>query len=64
MKEEKIKEFIEKIYALVEDKPGYVWFNKRKFEIIKIETLVESLKNNLILTEKLLQQKTKQEEQK
>lgn len=34
-----IKEFIEANY-----KPGYVWLNKRNFQIIKIETLEKSLK--------------------
>ena len=39
-----IKEFIEANFEPVEDKPGYVWLNKRNFEIIKIETLEKSLK--------------------
>lgn len=43
-KEKQIHEYIKKNFQPVEDKPGYVWFNKRNFEIISIETLTKSLK--------------------
>lgn len=39
-----IKQFIEEHYTPVEDKPGYVWLNRRNYQIIKVETLAESLK--------------------
>ena len=39
-----IEEFIKENYEPVENKPGYVWLSKRNLRIIKIETLVESLK--------------------
>lgn len=29
-----MEEYIKKNYESVEDKPGYVWFNKRNFQII------------------------------
>ena len=29
----------------VEDKPGYVWFSKRNFQIISIETLRKALED-------------------
>lgn len=29
----------------VEDKPGYVWFNKRNFQIISIETLRKAVED-------------------
>lgn len=49
MNEEKqIQEYIEKNFEPVEGKPGYVWFNKRNFEIISIETLAKSLKGKII----------------
>lgn len=38
-----IHKFIEKNYEPVEDKPGYVWFNKRAMQIINIDTLISSL---------------------
>lgn len=38
-REEKVEIFIKKIFEPVEDKPGYVWVNKRNFQIISIETL-------------------------
>lgn len=37
--EEKIEIFIKMIFEPVENKPGYVWFSKRNFQIISIETL-------------------------
>ena len=37
--EEKVEDFIKKNFEPVEDKPGYVWFSKRNFQIISIETL-------------------------
>ena len=46
-----IEEFIKENYAPVEDKPGYVWFSKRNFQIIKIETLTELLKAYFIESE-------------
>lgn len=42
--EESIDKFIKDNYQPVEDKPGYVWFNKRNWQIISIETLKKSLK--------------------
>lgn len=42
-KEKQIHEYIKKNFQPVEDKPGYVWFNKRNFEIISIETLAKVL---------------------
>lgn len=41
--EEKIENFIKKNFESVEDKPKYVWFSKRKFQIISIETLRKTL---------------------
>ena len=41
--EEKVEIFIKKIFEPVEDKPGYVWFSKRNFQIISIETLRKTL---------------------
>lgn len=41
--EEKIEIFIKMIFEPVEDKPGYVWFNKRNCQIISIETLQKTL---------------------
>lgn len=35
--------FIEENYESVEDRPGYVWFSKRHFQIIHIETLAKAL---------------------
>lgn len=35
----KIEIFIKMIFEPIEDKPGYVWFSKRNFQIISIETL-------------------------
>lgn len=32
----------------VEDKPGYVWFSKRNFQIISIENLQKLLKDGQI----------------
>ena len=42
-REEKVEVFIKKVFEPVEDKPGYVWLNKRKFAIISIETLRKAL---------------------
>ena len=41
--EEKVENFIKKNFESVEDKPGYVWFSKRNFQIISIETLRKKL---------------------
>lgn len=41
--EEKVENFIKEIFEPVEDKPGYVWFSKRNFQIISIETLKKRL---------------------
>lgn len=41
--EEKVENFIKMIFEPVEDKPGYVWFSKRNFQIISIETLRKTL---------------------
>jgi len=37
------REFVEHYYDPVEDKPGYVWFNKRNMQIISIDVLAEAL---------------------
>ncbi len=46
--EKQIQEYIKKNFQPVEDKPGYVYFNKRNFEIISIETLTKSLEGKII----------------
>ena len=43
MTDEKILCFIKQHYQLVEDKPGYVWLNKRNMQIIKIDVLKEAI---------------------
>ena len=40
-----IEDFIKKNFAPVDDKPGFVWFSKRNFEIITIETLAKCLED-------------------
>lgn len=53
-KEKQIQEYIKKNFNPVEDKPGYVWFNQRNFQIISIETLAKSLEEvDLKLLEEL-----------
>lgn len=47
--EEKIENFIKIIFEPVEDKPGYVWINKRNFQIISIETLRKLLKDGRVI---------------
>ena len=47
-KSEYIKVFIKRNYEPVEDKPGYVWFNKSNFQIISIETLTKSLEKEFL----------------
>lgn len=42
-KEKQIQEYIKENFEPVEDKPGYVWFSKRNWQIISIETLAKSL---------------------
>ena len=37
--------YIKEHYEPVEDKPGYVWFNRRNHQIIHIETLAKALKD-------------------
>ena len=37
------KKFIKENFEPVEDKPGYVWYDKRKFQIISIETYAKAL---------------------
>lgn len=51
-KEEKVKILIKNVFEPVEDKPGYVWFNKRNFQIISIETLQKALHENLQVADK------------
>lgn len=41
--EEKVEDFIKKNFEPVDDKPGYVWYSKRNFQIISIETLRKAL---------------------
>lgn len=38
------EEFIKKNYPPVEGKPGYVWFSRRNYQIISIDTLKEAFK--------------------
>jgi len=45
MTKEEIKKLIKELFTPVEDKAGYVWFNKRNFQIISIETLAKSLED-------------------
>jgi len=40
-----VDEFIRKNYRPVDDKPGYVWFNKRRLEMISVANLAASLEN-------------------
>ena len=40
---EKVEDFIKKNFEPVDDKPGYVWYSKRNFQIINIETLRKAL---------------------
>lgn len=39
-----VRKFVEENYEPVEDKPEYVWFNKRNMQIISIDVLVEAVK--------------------
>lgn len=51
--------FIKENYDPVDDKPGYVWFSKRHFEIISIETLAKSIEDFFkptSLTEEIIDQ--------
>lgn len=41
--EEKVENFIKIMFEPVKGKPGYVWFSKRNFQIISIETLRKTL---------------------
>jgi len=41
--EEKVENFIKIMVEPVKGKPGYVWFSKRNFQIISIETLRKTL---------------------
>ena len=50
--EEKVENFIKIMFEPVKDKPGYVWFNKRNFQIISIETLQKTLCEALQVTDK------------
>ena len=52
--EEKVEFFIKNIFEPVKDKPGYVWLNKRNFQITSIETLRKAL-NNPYKTEREIQ---------
>lgn len=40
-----IEDFIKKNFVPIEDKPGFVWFSKRNFQIISIETLAKCLED-------------------
>lgn len=40
-----IEDFIKENFEHVEDKPGFVWFSKRYFQIISIETLAKCLED-------------------
>ena len=40
-----IYEYIKENFEPVEDKPGYVWFSKRNFQIISIETLAKCIED-------------------
>lgn len=39
-----VDEFIKKNYRPVDDKPGYVWLNARRLEMISVANLAASLK--------------------
>lgn len=39
------RKLVEKYYEPVEDKPGYVWLNKRNMQMISIDALTECLEN-------------------
>jgi len=41
------RKFVEENYEPVEDKPGYVWFDKRNTQIISIDLLVAYLEEGL-----------------
>lgn len=45
MTREEAEKIIKERFIPVEDKPGYVWFSKRNFQIISIETLTKSLED-------------------
>lgn len=42
-----VDEFIRKNYRPVEDKPGYVWLNARRLEMISVADLAASLERYL-----------------
>ena len=46
--EEAVETFIKINFEPVEDKPGYVWFSKRNFQIISIETLRKALEDKQV----------------
>ena len=54
---ENLDDFINHIFPPVEDKPGYVWINKRNYEIAKVDLVKEKIesfyKQYCILQEKL-----------
>lgn len=54
---ENLNDFINYAFPPVEDKPGYVWINKRNHEIAKVDLVKEKIesvyKQYLILQEKL-----------
>lgn len=57
-KEKQIQDYIKEHFTPVDDKPGYVWYSQRNFQIISIETLTKSLEKvdfwNIRLTEKYI----------
>jgi hypothetical protein len=40
-----LDDFINCVFPPVEDKPGYVWINKRNHEIAKIDLIKEKIEN-------------------
>ncbi len=40
-----LDEFIDYMFPPVEDKPGYVWINKRNHEIAKVDLIKERIEN-------------------
>ena len=40
-----VDEFIKKNYRPVDDKPGYVWLNARRLEMISVANLAASIEN-------------------
>ena len=61
---DKLDDFINHMFPPVEDKPGYVWINKRNHEIAKVDLIKEKIEGFYeqyrILQEKLNPNNTKE----